>query len=55
MFGASQAGTAQSLGPEMGKASEAANTIFRIIEYPSAINACAIDEDKNAKKILDTE
>jgi len=55
MFGASQAGTAQSLGPEMGKASQAAATIFKIIESPSTIDACAIDEDPKAKRIHDTD
>lgn len=39
LFGASQAGTAMSLGPDIGKAVIAATNIFRIIEYPSKINA----------------
>lgn len=39
LFGASQAGTAMSLGPDIGKATAAATNIFRIIEYPSKINA----------------
>ena len=43
MFGASQAGTAASMGPEMGKATSAAGNIFRIIEHPSEINAIQID------------
>jgi len=43
MFGASQAGTAASMGPEMGKATAAAASIFKIIEHPSEINAIAID------------
>jgi len=54
MFGASQAGTAASMGPEMGKATSAAASIFKIIEYPSEINALAIDNDTSAKKILNT-
>lgn len=35
MFGASQAGSAASYGPEMGKATAASEKIFKIIEYPS--------------------
>lgn len=55
MFGASQAGTAQSFGPEMGKANAAAEKIFRIIEHPSPINAIDIDKDKSKKLIPNTE
>ena len=55
MFGASQAGTAQSFGPEMGKANAAAEKIFKIIEHPSAINAVAIDDQKGMKTISDPE
>jgi ATP-binding cassette subfamily B (MDR/TAP) protein 1 len=43
------------MGPEMGKATSAAAAIFKIIEYPSEINAIAIDEDTSAKKILNTD
>lgn len=39
IFGASQAGTAMSMGPDIGKATTAAENVFRIIEYPSKINA----------------
>jgi ATP-binding cassette subfamily B (MDR/TAP) protein 1 len=46
MFGASHAGSAQSFGPDMGKALAAAKRIFKIIEYPSSINAMEIDNDK---------
>jgi len=35
MFGATQAGSAASYGPDMGKATAAAEKIFKIIEYPS--------------------
>jgi hypothetical protein len=35
MFGATQAGSAASYGPDMGKANAAAEKIFKIIEYPS--------------------
>lgn len=38
----------------MGKAESAAASIFKIIEYPSEINAIAIDKDTTAKRILDT-
>lgn len=55
MFGASQAGTAASFGPEMGKANAAAEKIFKIIEHPSEINAIAIDEDKSKIMISDLE
>jgi ATP-binding cassette subfamily B (MDR/TAP) protein 1 len=53
MFGASQAGTAQSFGPEMGKANGAAEKIFKIIEHPSTINAIEIDTDNSKKRITD--
>lgn len=46
MFGASHAGSSQAFGPDMGKANAAAERIFKIMQYPSAIDACAIDEDK---------
>ena len=39
LFGASQAGTAMSLGPDIGKAMIAAKNVFRVMEYPSKINA----------------
>lgn len=39
LFGASQAGTAMSMGPDIGKAMVAAKNVFRVIEYPSKINA----------------
>lgn len=38
-FGASHAGTALSLGPDIGKAAISATNVYRIIEYPSKINA----------------
>lgn len=44
-FGASQAGTAMSLGPDIGKAQVAATKVFRIIELPSKINAVQQDAD----------
>lgn len=39
MFGAMQAGTAAAFGPDMGKAKSAAERIFKIIDYPSSIDA----------------
>jgi len=52
LFGASHAGTAMSLGPDIGKAVIAAANIFRIIEYPSKINALEKkDGDKSADNI----
>lgn len=47
LFGASQAGTAMSLGPDIGKATIAATNVFRIIEYPTKINA--IEQDKKSE------
>lgn len=44
LFGASQAGTAMSLGPDIGKAMIAAKNVFRVLEYPSKINAIEQDE-----------
>jgi len=51
MFGASHAGTASSMGPDMGKATAAANRIFKIKEYPSKIDAIEIDEKNEKKRI----
>lgn len=51
-FGASQAGTAMAMGPDMAKATAAATKIFKIIETPSQINALAIDKDPT-KKLID--
>lgn len=44
-FGASQAGTAMSMGPDIGKARVAATNVFKIIEQPSKVNAVAQDSD----------
>lgn len=51
MFGASQAGSAASYGPDNGKATVAADTIFTIIETPSKINAVEIDKDDKKRRI----
>lgn len=50
-FGASQAGTAMSLGPDFAKTAAAATKIFKIIEEPSEINA--VEMDKQGKKKID--
>jgi ABC-type multidrug transport system fused ATPase/permease subunit len=39
MFGASHAGTASVMGPDIGKATASADRIFKIIDEPSSINA----------------
>ena len=44
MFGASNAGTAAAMGPDMGKATVALKRIFEFIRFPSAINATEMDE-----------
>lgn len=46
-FGASQAGTAMSMGPDIGKAKVAATNVFKIIEVPSKINAVEQNKDTN--------
>lgn len=52
MFGASHAGNASAMGPDIGKAGAAATRVFSIIEAPSTIDAVGIDE-KADKKALD--
>lgn len=58
-FGASQAGTAMSMGPDVGKAGVAAAKIFRIIEAPSKINAMEMDKTgvnpKSKQKLLSAD
>ena len=44
MFSAFQAGNAAAFGPDMGKAKVAAERVFRIIDYPSQIDARASTE-----------
>lgn len=51
MFGASHAGTAQAFGPDIGRASGAADRVFKIVDYPSEINAVEIEKNKSHKKI----
>jgi len=49
MFGAFQAASAGAAFSDLGKAEAAAEKIYRIIQYPSMINAVAMDEDKTKK------
>ena len=51
MFGASQAGMAQAFGPDMAKATTAAERVFGIIETPSRINAVQMDSKPEQKRI----
>lgn len=39
MFGAMAAGQAQQFGPDLGKAKQAAQKIFGIMDVPTEINA----------------
>jgi len=50
-FGANHAGLAMSLGPDIGKAQQAASKIFRIVEHPSQINAIEMDKDRSKKRL----
>lgn len=52
MFGASHAGNASAMGPDIAKAGAAATRVFSFIEYPTSIDAIGIDE-KADKKALD--
>jgi ATP-binding cassette subfamily B (MDR/TAP) protein 1 len=51
MFGASHAGTAAAMGPDMGKATVALDRIFKFIRYPSSINAIEMDKDTTKKRL----
>lgn len=51
MMGAQHAGMAASFGPDMGKAAAAAVRIFGIAEYPSKIDAIALDDDATKERI----
>lgn len=51
IFGATHAGTAQGFGPDMGKATAAAERVFKIMECPSTIDAVAIDDEGQKKRI----
>lgn len=54
-FGANHAGMAMSLGPDIGKAALAAEKIFKIIDYPSKINAVEMDGQPEQKKLQKSE
>ena len=51
MFGMSHAGTVQAFGPDIGRASAAADRVFTIIQHPSDINAIQISKEDKHKKI----
>ena len=51
MFGASHAGTAAAMGPDMGKATVALKRIFEFIRYPSSINAPEMDEKEIGQRL----
>jgi len=55
MFAAFQAGNAAAFGPDMGKAKVAAERVFKIIDYPSAIDARATVKDESKIKIDSTK
>jgi hypothetical protein len=44
MFGASHAGSASAMGPDIGKATASAERIFKIIDEPSSINAIEMEK-----------
>lgn len=47
MFGAQHLGASAAFGPDIGKAKAAADRVFKIVNYPSQINAVQMDkEDK---------
>lgn len=50
MFGAFQAGNAAGFGPDMGKATAAVERVFKIIDYPSQIDARS-KEQANLKMV----
>jgi len=52
MFSAFQAGNAAAFGPDMGKAKAAADRVFKIIDYPTNINAR--ESEKTGVKIGET-
>ena len=51
MFGASHAGTAAAMGPDIGKATVALDRIFGFIRYPSTINAIQMDEQNEGQRL----
>lgn len=53
MFGASHAGSASAMGPDIGKAGGAAKRVFKIMEYPSQIDAVGEDGANKIRLNLD--
>lgn len=47
IFGAFGAGQAASFGPDAGKAVKAADKIFKVIDYPTQINAIDVKNAEN--------
>jgi ATP-binding cassette subfamily B (MDR/TAP) protein 1 len=54
-FAANQSGLAAAFGPDIGKATSAAERIFKIIDQKSRINAEEIDKDSSKIRIKDPE
>ena len=54
-LGANQSGLAAAFGPDMAKASAAAERIFKVIDQPSRINATLIDSETSNIRIKDPE
>lgn len=52
-MGASHVGTAMSFGPDVAKASVAADKVFKIIDVPSKINA--VDQDKKTEEFISAD
>jgi len=51
MFGMSHSGSAAAFGPDIGRATSAADRIFTIVENPSEINAVEMEKQDKHKKI----
>ena len=55
LFGASAAGNASAVGPDVGKATSAAERIFKIVDVPSTIDAVTMNSDTTKTRINDIE
>jgi ATP-binding cassette, subfamily B (MDR/TAP), member 1 len=55
MFAGFQMGNAAGFGPDMGKAMAACARVFGIIEYPSKIDAIAINESLDHVRLIQGE
>lgn len=51
MWGASHMGSASAFAPDIGKAQAAAERIFKLHDFPSKMNACAMDSDTSKKSL----